>query len=78
MHDSESEIIVQKTKREEFHEALQKAGISTEVEPINAEDIEKDDCFSKHFTHSPSMVTNHGCLKITGSNIDLVQIIQKG
>ncbi len=78
MHDSEPEIIVQKTRGEEFHEVLQKLGISSEVEPINTEEVEKDDYFSKQFTNTPSMVTNHGCLKISGSNIDLVQIIQKG
>lgn len=78
MHDSEPETIVQKTKREEFREILQGIGIQTEVETINAEKVEKGDYYSKYFTHTPSMVTNLGCLKIKDSNIDIVQIIQKG
>ncbi len=78
MHDSEPETIVQKTKREEFREMLQDIGIQSEVETINTEKVEKDDYYSKYFTHTPSMVTNLGCLKIKDASIDLVQIIQKG
>ena len=78
MHDSEPDTFTQISKREEFRDLLEKIGVNAEVKQINSDEVEKDEYYSKQFTHSPAMVTNHGCVKLKDSNIDVVQIIQKG
>lgn len=78
MHDSEPDTFSKKNKRSEYCEILEKIGVSAEAEQFEADEVEKSDYYSKYFSHSPSMVTNHGCISVKGSNIDVVQIIQKG
>ncbi|TLY05238.1 MAG: hypothetical protein E6K87_01000 [Thaumarchaeota archaeon] len=78
MHDSEPDTFTQISKREEFCGLLEKIGVQAEVKQIDSDEIEKGDYYSKQFTHSPAMVTNHGCVKLKNSNIDIVHIIQKG
>ncbi len=78
MHDSESDTFSVKNKRSEYCEQLEKIGISAEPEHFEADEVEKSDYYSKYFSHTPSMVTNHGCIAVKGSNIDVIQIIQKG
>ena len=78
MHDSESDTIHLVNKHEEYCESLKKIGITAEAKPLEINEIEKEDYYSKNFTNSPAMVTNHGIIIIKGSNIDEVQIIQRG
>ena len=78
MHNSESDTFPQTNKREQFCDSLEKIGVGAEVKQIDSDEIEKGDYYSKQFTHSPAMVTNHGCVKLKNSNIDIVHIIQKG
>jgi len=78
MHDSEQDTFVQKNKNEQFCDLLEKIGIESEAKEIGSDEVEKGDYYSRNSTHSPIMVTNHGCIKIKNSNIDVVQIIQKG
>jgi hypothetical protein len=78
MHDSESDTFHPINKNEEFCELLKKLGIDAEAKPIDTDELEKENYYSKYFTNTPAMFTNHGLVKIKGSNIDVVQIIQKG
>lgn len=78
MHDSESDTFLQKNKQKEYCELLEKIGINAETEQFETDEVEKSDYYSKYFSHSPAMVTNHGCIMVKGSNIDVIQIIQKG
>ena len=78
MHDSESDMSHPMNKNEEYCESLKKIGINAEAKPLDADKVEQENYYSKHFTNSPAMVTNHGIIKLKGSNIDEVQIIQKG
>ncbi|MGI0082905.1 MAG: hypothetical protein ACREAF_06475 [Nitrosopumilaceae archaeon] len=78
MHDSEGETIVLKTKPEQFCDLLQHIGIQAEAKEIATDEVEKGDYYSRYFTQTPRMVTNKGCAVIKSSNIDVVQIIQKG
>ena len=78
MHDSEQDTFVQKNKNEEFRDLLEHMGIEAEAKEIGTEEVEYGDYYSGSFTHSPIMTTNHGCIKIKHSNIDVVQVIQKG
>lgn len=78
MHDSESDTFHPMNKNEEFCESLKKIGIDAEARQTDTDEIEKENYYSDIFTNTPSMVTNHGIIKLKGSNIDMVQIIQKG
>jgi len=78
MHDSEPETIVLKTMPEIFSDKLKEIGIESHPKEIATDEVEKGDYYGRHFTQAPRMITNKGCLEIKGTNIDLVQIIQKG
>ena len=78
MHDSESDTFVIKTMPEKFSEILNEIGISSTPKEIATDDVEHDDYYSRVFAQTTRMVTNKGCLDVTGTNIDVIQIIQKG
>ena len=78
MHDAESDTFVLKTWPEKFSDMLKDIGVDSESKDIGTDDVEKDDYYSKYFTQAPRMITNRGCLDVKNSNIDVIQIIQKG
>lgn len=78
MHDSEPDTFHPLNKNEEFCETLKKIGIDAEALQIDTDEVENGNYYSRHFSNTPIMVTNHGTIKLTKSNIDIVQIIQKG
>jgi len=78
MQDTESETFVIKSIPEKFSEKLSKIGIKSSVIEIGTDDVENDDYYGRFFTQTTRMVTNKGCLKVTGKNIDVIQFIQKG
>ena len=78
MHDSESDTIHLVNKHEAYCESLKKIGITAEVKQIDTNEMEKEDYYSKNFTNSPAMTTNLGTIILKGSNIDEVEIIQRG
>ena len=78
MEDSESDTIVIKNWPEKYTDILNQIGVSSVPNEIGEDDVEKGDYYSRCFSQTTRMVTNKGSLKITGRNIDAVQIIQKG
>ena len=78
MHDSEPDTFVLQTWPEKFSDMLKKIGVDSELKQIGTDDVEKGDYYSRYFSQTPRMVTNKGCLDVTNSNIDVIQIIQKG
>jgi len=78
MHDTESDTIVYQTWPEKFSDMLKEIGVDSVSKEIGTDDVEKDDYYSKYFTQAPRMITNRGCLDVKNSNIDVIQIIQKG
>jgi len=78
MEDSEPEIIVIKNWSEKFSDMLNEIGVSATPNEIGEGEVEKGDYYSRCFSQTTRMVTNKGSLKISGTNIDAVQIIQKG
>ncbi len=78
MHDSESDTFVYKTWPEKFSDMLKEIGVDSEFKEIGTYDIEKEDYYSRYFSQTPRMVTNKGCIDVKNSNIDTIQIIQKG
>ena len=57
---------------------LKEIGVDSESKEIATDEVENDDYYSRYFSQTPRMVTNKGCIAIKNSNIDVVQIIQKG
>jgi len=78
MHDSEPDTFVIKSMPEKFSEILNEIGVSSTPKEIAVDDVEHDDYYSRAFSQTTRMVTNKGCLDVTGTNIDVIQIIQKG
>ena len=78
MEDSEPETIVLKNWPEKFSDILNEIGVSATPNKIGEGEVEKGDYYSRIFSQTTRMVTNKGSLKISDSNIDAVQIIQKG
>ena len=78
MHDSEPDTFVYQTWPEKFGEMLKKIGIDSESHEIGTNDVEKGDYYCRYFAQTPRMVTNRGSLDVKNSNIDVIQIIQKG
>ena len=78
MQDTESETFVIKSIPEKFSEKLDKIGVKSSIIEIGTDDVENDDYYGRFFTQTTRMVTNKGCLKVTGKNIDVIQLIQKG
>ena len=78
MEDSEPETIVLKNWPEKFSDMLNEIGVSAIPNEIGEGGVEKGDYYSRCFTQTTRMITNKGSLKITGTDIDAVHIIQKG
>ena len=78
MHDTESDTFELKTPPEEFADMLKEIGIETKVVELGTDDVEKQMYFGRFFAHTIGMVTNRGALKVKNSNIDTIQIIQRG
>jgi len=78
MHDTESDTFVSQTWPEKFSDMLKEIGVDSKSKEIGTDDVEKDDYYSRYFTQTPRMITNRGCLDVKNSNIDVIQIIQKG
>jgi len=57
---------------------LREIGIDSAPKEVGTDDIELGDYYSRYFTHAARMITNLGCLDVRNSNIDTIQIVQKG
>ena len=78
MHDSEPDTIVLKTEPQKFCDKLSEIGIEANSKEIGTDEVEIGEYYSRYFSQTPRMVTNKGCLEPKNSNIDVIQIIQKG
>jgi len=78
MHDTESDTFVLQSWPEKFCDMLKVIGVDSKTKEIGTDEVEKGDYYSRYFAQTPRMITNRGCLDIKNSNIDVIQIIQKG
>ncbi len=78
MEDSEPDTFVLKTMPETFVDMLKDIGVESEANELGTQDLESGDYYSRVYTRTARMVTNRGTLTVHGTNIDMVQIIQKG
>ena len=78
MHDDEPDTFVLQSWPEKFSDMLKEIGVDSDPKDIGTDKIESGDYYSRYFAHTARMITNRGCLDVKDSNIDTVQIIQKG
>ena len=78
MQDAESDTFIYQTWPEKFSNMLNEIGVDSASKEIGTDAIESTDYYSRYFANSPRMITNRGCLDVKNSNIDMIQIIQKG
>jgi len=78
MHDTEPDTFVLKTEPQKYGDLLAEIGIDAQAKEIGTDEVEKGDFYSRYFSQTPRMVTNMGCVEPKKSNIDVIQIIQKG
>ena len=78
MHDTEPDTFVLKTEPQKYCDLLAEIAIDAQAKEIGTDEVEKGDFYSRYFSQTPRMVTNRGCIEPKKSNIDVIQIIQKG
>jgi hypothetical protein len=78
MHDEESDTFVLQSWPEKFSDMLKEIGVESMPKKIGTDDVEKGEYYSRYFAQTPRMITNQGCIDVKNSNIDVIQIIQKG
>ncbi len=78
MHDTEPDTFVLKTEPQKYGDLLAEIGIDAQAKEIGTDEVEKGDFYCRYFSQTPRMVTNRGCVEPKKSNIDVIQIIQKG
>ena len=78
MPDKEYDTFVYQKLPEKFSDMLKEIGVDSESKEIGTDDVEKGDYYSRYFTQTARMITNRGCLDVKNTNIDVIQIIQKG
>ena len=78
MHDSEPDTFVLKSQPEKYCDKLSEIGVDANSKEIGTDEVEIGEYYSRCFSQTPRMITNKGCLEVKNSNIDVVQIIQKG
>ncbi|QLH09093.1 hypothetical protein [Candidatus Nitrosotenuis sp. DW1] len=78
MHDSESDTFVLHTWPEKVSHMLKEIGVDSIPKERGTDSVEKGDYYGRSFSQAPRMVTNQGCVELKNSNIDVIQIIQKG
>jgi hypothetical protein len=57
---------------------LRAIGIDSFTKERGADSVEIGDYSSRLFSQTPRMVTNLGVVELKNSNIDVIQVIQKG
>ncbi len=78
MHDSEPDTFDLQSIPEVYSDLLREIGVNSTAKEIGTDDVERGDYYSRYFSQSPRMITNKGCIDVSDTNIDAVQIIQKG
>lgn len=79
MHDAESDTFVYETWPQKISHMLKELGVESTPKEVGTDSVEKaKDYYGRNFSQTPRMITNRGCVELKDSNIDVIQIIQKG
>ena len=76
--DAESNIIKRVPMYEKLAGEMKEGEIDCEALPYGLHQLENENSFYSHsFAMSPRLVTNKGLIKVSGKNIDFVQVLQR-
>ncbi|MFM8659139.1 MAG: hypothetical protein ACKOCQ_04300 [Candidatus Nitrosotenuis sp.] len=78
MHDTESDTFVFETWPEKLSHMLKSIGVESSAKERGSDSVEQGDYSSRVFSQTTRMVTNLGVVELKDSNIDVIQVIQKG
>jgi hypothetical protein len=79
MHDTEPDTFVYETWPEKVSHMLKEIGLDATPKDLGTDPVEKaKDYYGRNFSQATRMITNRGCVELKNSNIDVIQIIQKG
>jgi hypothetical protein len=79
MHDAESDTFVYETWPQKISHMLKELGVESTPKEVGTDSVEKaKDYYGRNFSQTTRMITNRGCVELKDSNIDVIQIIQKG
>lgn len=79
MHDLESDTFVYQAWPEKFSHMLKEIGVGSTPKELGTDSVEKvKDYYGRNFSQTTRMITNRGVVELNDSNIDVIQIIQKG
>lgn len=76
-HEDELDIMKLMNLNEAFAIDMQNSGISAEAVELGSLDLEREEYYNNDFGSTSRIVTNKGCIKLNGSIVDFVQIIQR-
>jgi hypothetical protein len=58
---------------------IKELGVESTPKEVGTDSVEKaKDYYGRNFSQTTRMITNRGCVELKDSNIDVIQIIQKG
>lgn len=76
--DAEPVTIKRVAVHEKLAQEMKKSGIDCEALPLGSHQLEREQTYYSHsFALSSRLVTNKGLIRVTGKNIDFVQILQR-
>jgi hypothetical protein len=76
--DAEPIIIKRMAVHEKLAQEMEKSGIGCEALPLGSHQLEREQAYYSHnFALSSRLVTNKGMIRISGKNIDFVQVLQR-
>jgi hypothetical protein len=76
--DAEPITIKRVAVHEKLAQEMKKSGIDCEALPLGSHQLEREQTYYSHsFALSSRLVTNKGLIRVTGKNIDFVQILQR-
>jgi hypothetical protein len=79
MHDAESDTFVYETWPEKVAHMLKEIGVDSIPKDVGTDSVEKaKDYYGRNFSQATRMISNRGCVELKNSNINVIQIIQKG
>lgn len=79
MHDTESDTFVLETWPQKISRMLNEIGVDAAPKELGTDPVEtSQDYYGRNFSQATRMITNRGCVELKNSNIDVIQIIQKG
>lgn len=78
VHDDEPDTFEPLTLQEEYARMLEAIGVKASAKEAGSDEVEKTDYYSRYHPSAPRMITNRGCVELSGSKMDVVHIVQKG